>query len=245
MSYRFAYRLFVIALAVVALPYCAEAGDGVLVAQAAPEKAAPKNPKPIAPVTGIIDIQRISKESTAAQNVRAQVEERRGKLRDEFAKLENELRTAEQELERQRGVLSADAFDEKRLAYERRVTDAQRKADSSRRKLDDAFQEALRKIQGAMLDVAADVAQKMNLDLVLPRSQVIFWSEQLDITEPVLQGLNAKLPSVKLGEGSADGGAAAQQEGAPEMAPAPAPAPAPRAAPAPKAAPAPAPQPKQ
>ena len=90
-------------------------------------------PKIKPPVTAVIDIQRILKESTAAQTVRTQLEDRRGKLRDEFAKLETELRGAEQELERQRSVLSADAFDEKRQAYERRVADAQRKADSSRR----------------------------------------------------------------------------------------------------------------
>lgn len=225
LTYNFNFRFFLFALAVALMPYAAHADTAVQVAGAPDQKpAAATVPKPVAPVTGIIDIQRISKESTAAQNVRAQVEERRGKLRDEFVKLENELRTAEQELERQRGVLSPDAFDEKRLAYERRVTDAQRKADSSRRQLDEAFQEALRKIQEAMLGVAADVAKKMNLDLVLQRAQVIFWSDELDITEPVLQGLNAKLPSVKLGAGTPPAEAAGGA-GKPASTPAPAPAP--------------------
>lgn len=198
------------------------------------------------PVTAVIDIQRILKESTAAQSVRTQLEDRRGKLRDEFAKLETELRGAEQELERQRSVLSADAFDEKRQAYERRVADAQRKADSSRRQLDDAFQDALKQIQTAMLQVAEGVAQQMDLDLVLPRSQVIFVSQDLDITEPVLKGLNAKLPAVKLTEGkvpteqpdqgTSDIGVGPPAKGAKPGANAPAatPAPATGAAPAPK-----------
>ncbi len=209
MSLAFGFRILLLGLGVALVPYSVHAETAVQIAGAPAEKpaakAAPKAAaaKPVAPVTGIIDIQRISKESTAAQSVRAQVEERRGKLRDEFAKLEDELRAAEQELERQRGVLSPDAFDEKRLAYERRVTDAQRKADSSRRQLDDAFQEALREIQEKMLEVAAEVAEKMDLDLVLQRAQVIFWSNDLDITEPVLQGLNAKLPAVKLGSKAA------------------------------------------
>jgi len=202
-------------------------------------------PKIKPPVTAVIDIQRILKESTAAQSVRTQLEDRRGKLRDEFAKLETELRGAEQELERQRSVLSADAFDEKRQAYERRVADAQRKADSSRRQLDDAFQEALKQIQTAMLEVAEGTAQQMNLDLVLPRSQVIFVSQDLDITEPVLKGLNAKLPAVKLTEGKVPtdqpdqgtsdiGVGAPPARGAKPAANAPAPAPATGAAPAPK-----------
>ncbi len=203
-------------------------------------------PKLKPPVTAVIDIQRILKESTAAQSVRTQLDERRGKLRDEFAKLETELRSAEQELARQRSVLSADAFEEKRQDYERRVGDAQRKADSSRRQLDDAFQEALKEIQTAMLAVAESVAQQMDLDLVLPRSQVIFVSQDLDITEPVLKGLNAKLASVKLTEGKVpseqpeqggtDLGTGAPAKGAKPAANAPAPAPAPAtgATPAPK-----------
>ncbi len=200
----------------------------------APAPASKLNP----PITAVIDIQKILRESTAAQSVRTQLDERRGKLRDEFAKLENELRGAEQELERQRTVLSADAFDEKRQAYERRVGDAQRKADSSRRQLDDAFQEALKQIQTAMLEVAEGIAQQMSLDLVLPRSQVIFVSQDLDITEPVLKGLNAKLPSVKLTEGKVpvqqpdQGGTDLGAGPAPKMskpaAPAPATAPAPK-----------------
>lgn len=225
---RFAPLMVLFFLAAALAPNGAEAESAGEIAQAPPAKSAPVQaqapapaaPKPIAPVTGILDIQRISKESTAAQSVRAQVEERRGKLRDEFAKLEDELRAAEQELERQRGVLSPDAFDEKRLAYERRVTDAQRKADTSRRHLDEAFQGALQKIQSTMLEVAAEVAQQMNLDLVLQRAQVIFWSDQLDITEPVLQGLNAKLPTVKLGSGApaeTEGGANPPARAAPKQ----------------------------
>ncbi|MGB8276049.1 MAG: OmpH family outer membrane protein [Alphaproteobacteria bacterium] len=186
-----------------------------------------------APITAVIDIQKILRESTAAQSVRSQLDERRGKLRDEFAKLEDELRGAEQELARQRSVLSADAFEEKRQSYEKRVADAQRRADISRRQLDDAFQTALKEIQTAMLEVAEGVATQMNLDLVLPRSQVIFVNKDLDITDQILKGLNAKLPSVKLtaGQAGAPQGGGAE---APAAAPAPQPAPAAQPAPAPK-----------
>lgn len=223
------YLTVILFTAVLLAPLRAGAAD----APAAAKKLAP-------PLTAVIDIQKILRESTAAQSVRTQLDKRRGKLRDEFAKLENELRSAEQELERQRSVLSADAFEEKRQAYEQRVGDAQRKADMSRRKLDDAFQEALKQIQTAMLEVAEGVAQRMNLDLVLPRSQVIFVSQDLDITDPVLKGLNAKLPAVTLTEGkvephAAPGGSlgagpapkAAKPTLTPPARPAPQPAPAP------------------
>lgn len=154
-----------------------------------------------APIVVIIDVERILRESLSAQSVRTQIEERRSTLRDEFTKLEDELRASEQELARQRTVLSEEAFAEKRKAYEGRVTEAQRKFDTSRRQLDQSFQKALKEIQVAMFQVAEGLGTELNADLVLARSQVIFFNEDLDITDRVLERLNKQLPAVKLSAG--------------------------------------------
>lgn len=151
-----------------------------------------------APIVVIIDVQRILRESLSAQSVRTQIEERRSTLRDEFAKLEKELRAAEQELARQRTVLSEEAFAEKREAYELRVTEAQRMFDTSRRQLDQSFQMALKEIQVAMFQVAEGLGTELNADLVLASSQVIFFNQDLDITDRVLERINKQLPAVKL-----------------------------------------------
>jgi Skp family chaperone for outer membrane proteins len=154
-----------------------------------------------APIVVIIDVQRILRESLSAQSVRTQIEGRRSTLRDEFAKLEEELRAAEQELARQRTVLSEEAFAEKREAYERRITEAQRMFDTSRRQLDESFQKALKEIQVAMFQVGEGLGTELNADLVLARSQVIFFNQDLDITDRVLERLNKQLPAVTLSAG--------------------------------------------
>ncbi len=151
-----------------------------------------------APIIVIIDVQRILRESLSAQSVRTQLEGRRATLRDEFAKLEDELRAAEQELARQRTVLSEEAFKEKRDAYEGRIAELQRMFDTSRRQLDQAFQKALKEIQVAMFQVAEGLGTELNADLVMARSQVIFFNQDLDITDRVLERLNKQLPAVTL-----------------------------------------------
>ncbi len=153
-----------------------------------------------APIVVVIDVQRILRESLAAKSVRGQLEDRRTTLRDEFAGLENELRAAEQALARQQTVLSEEAFRDKRQAYERRVGEAQQKFETSRRALDQAFQQALREIQVGMLQVGEGLATEMNADLVLPKSQIIFVNQDLDITDHVLKRLNEQLPSVTVAE---------------------------------------------
>lgn len=198
---RIEFLIPVFLLALTSLPSLAGAADQPKTTPPAATAAA-STAKPVAPITGVIDTNRILRESKAGLSLKTQLEDRQAKFRDEFAKIETELRGAEQELERQRSVLSPDAFEDKRQAFERRYSDAQRKADRSRRQLDDAFQTALKEIQAAMLSVTESIAQQMNLDLVLQRSQVIFISQDLDITEQVLSGLNAKLPSIKLTEGN-------------------------------------------
>jgi outer membrane protein len=169
---------------------------------AAAPAAAGATPKPIAPITGVIDIQQVLNESTAEQSVRSQLEARAAVFRDEFAKLENDLRGAEQELERQRTVLSAEAFEQKRQALEQRFADTQRKADSSRRQLEDAAGQVQKEIQTAIIEVTKTVAEQLNLDLVLLRPAAIYYSQDLDISELVVKGVNARLPSLKLPPGN-------------------------------------------
>jgi len=198
----------------------AAAGTTALAADQPKSAAAPAAaagaPKPIAPVTGVIDIQQVLNESTAEQSVRSQLEARAAVFRDEFAKLENDLRGAEQELERQRTVLSAEAFEQKRQALEQRFADTQRKADSSRRQLEDAAGQVQKEIQTAIIEVTKTVAEQLNLDLVLLRPASIYYSSDLDISALVVKGVNAKLPSLKLPPGNPPSDQP-EQGGAPAM----------------------------
>lgn len=164
-----------------------------------------------APIVVVIDVQRILRESLAAQSVRGQLEDRRTSLRGEFSGLEKDLRDAEQALARQKAVLSEEAFHAKRQQYERRVVEAQQKFEDSRRDLDQAFQQALKEIQVGMLQVAEGVAVEMDADLVLAKSQVMFVNTDLDITDQVITRLDKQLPSVKVPAPKASGPAPALQ----------------------------------
>jgi len=53
-------------------------------------------------------------------------------------------------------------------------------------------------IRQALIEVVAEVARERGATLVLSKSQVVMASSAFDITEEVMQKLNAKLPEVSL-----------------------------------------------
>src|SRR5215218_1964010 len=77
-------------------------------------------------VAAVIDYQRVLRDSKAAQSIRDQVEARRKLFQDQISKEEQRLTDAEKEMTKQRAVLSAEAFSNKREDFQKKVTEVQR-----------------------------------------------------------------------------------------------------------------------
>jgi Skp family chaperone for outer membrane proteins len=151
-------------------------------------------------VAAVIDYQRILREAKAARAIRDQVESRRKLYQDEIAKQEQRLHEADKELARQRGILSAEAFSERRRAFESEVAAVQRMAQERRRQLDQAAAAALNNVRSAMIEVVGELAQSRGFNLVLPTSGLLLFSPSIDLTNDTLAQLDQKLPNVKVPE---------------------------------------------
>lgn len=151
-------------------------------------------------VAAVIDYQRILREAKAAQAIRDQVESRRKLYQDEIAKQEQRLHEADKELARQRSILSAEAFSERRRAFEGEVAGVQRMAQERRRELDQAAAAALNNVRTAMIEVVGELAEARGFNLVLPTSGLLLFSPAIDLTNETLAQLDRKLPNVKVPE---------------------------------------------
>jgi outer membrane protein len=151
-------------------------------------------------VAAVIDYQRILREARAARAIRDQVESRRKLYQDEIAKQEQRLHEADKELARQRSILSAEAFAERRRAFESEVAVVQRMAQERRRQLDQAAAAALNNVRSAMIEVVGELAQSRGFNLVLPTSGLLLFSPSIDLTNDTLAQLDQKLPNVKVPE---------------------------------------------
>lgn len=148
----------------------------------------------------MVDHQRILRESKAAKSIQQQLEVRRRLYLDQLAKEEQRLNEVGKELARQRGVLSAEAFAQKRKEYEEAVQALQRASNERRRQLDEALAAANNVVRQALKEIVDELAETRGFNLVLPASGVLLYSPKIDITDEVLARLDRKLPTVKVPE---------------------------------------------
>ena len=157
--------------------------------------AAQKLPTTIA---AVIDYQRILRDAAAARSIREQIEARRKAYQEEISREEQRLHAADKEFAKQRSVLSPEAFAEKRREFEQDVAEVQRMVQKRRRDLDHMSAAALNEVKEALIEIVTSIAEERGFNLVLPSSELLFFSRSLDLTEEVLAKLDARLPQVSL-----------------------------------------------
>ncbi len=147
---------------------------------------------------GIIDMQRILRESSAVKALTESIEAQRAAYQEELRAKEQQLRQTDQELARQRSVLSPESFAEKRNELQRQVLDAQREIEQRKRNLDEQFGAGMQQVERVLIEVAQEIARERELDLVLAKATVVLVRTDLEITDEALERLNARLPRVEI-----------------------------------------------
>lgn len=147
---------------------------------------------------GVIDINMIIRDALAFNSIREQISKYRKVYQAEIQKEEEALRNANQELTRQRTLLSAEAFAEKRGDFEKRVAGVQRLVQQRKQNLDRAQGAAMGKIQKSLQEIVIAFAMENDISLILRKDQTILASKALLITKVVLDRLNTAMPTIKV-----------------------------------------------
>ncbi|MEM8948347.1 MAG: OmpH family outer membrane protein [Pseudomonadota bacterium] len=155
-----------------------------------------------ATVAAVVDYQRVLQEAAASKSIAEQMEVRRKAYQDEIAKEEQRLYEAERELSKQRTakVLSDEAVTEKQKELEAEVQAVRELTQKRRQQLEQVSAEAVSKVERALFEVLTGLAEERGLNVVLPTSQVLFFSRQIDLTDEVLAKLDATLSEVPVTE---------------------------------------------
>lgn len=149
-----------------------------------------------ATVAAVVDYQRVLQEAAASRSIAEQMDVRRKAYHDEIAKQEQRLYEAERELSKQRSVLSEDAVSAKQNELEAEVQAVRELTQKRRQQLEQVSAEAVSKVERALFEVLTTLAEERGLNVVLPTSQVLFFSRQIDLTDEVLAQLDATLSEV-------------------------------------------------
>lgn len=147
---------------------------------------------------GLIDMQRILQESVAADGVRGEIENREGRYREEIEAEEKILRETQENLAQQRGILSPQEFAVREAEFRARVEVLQKRINEHNTELQDLMGASIRMIQEQVVRIVADIALERNFALVFDTTVVVIAAEQINVSEAVIERLNAALPVIDI-----------------------------------------------
>lgn len=151
-----------------------------------------------APVIIIVDVQQILRDSLVARNIQSQMSQRTERYTKEVTQQEDELRHVQDQLEKQRNVLAPDAFNAKMRDFQQRYDALDHGVQVTRQTLQQAYNDAMTKVENTALQIIADIAAEKKANLVVTKAAVLFEAPGLDITQEVIRRLDVKLPLVTL-----------------------------------------------
>ena len=148
---------------------------------------------------------------TRLQQIATQVE---AELKAEQTAIQNEAKT----LEGQRATLDQNTFETRAAALQVKANAYQRKEQQRSRELQATQQKALGRVYQELTPIVSQVYQQNKCSLLINRESVVLSNPSMDISQPVVTALNAKITQFTFDRERLD------QAAAPDAAPAAAPA---------------------
>lgn len=152
----------------------------------------------IKPVVLIVDMQKVQRDSAAAKSVREQSTAIRLDIEKTIAAREALIRTEEKELAELREKLSADEFRERVRQFETKVFANRDFAQGESAKLQAALSDASTRLRGKIAPILATLMKERGAQVMLDSSQVVLSIGRLEITDEVIERLDAEVPTLTL-----------------------------------------------
>ena len=147
---------------------------------------------------GVVDVQRILRESKALNQLSKRVEEIRAQHQAVLNAGEREIREADRSLALERPEIEPLIYANRRKALELRATTLQRDHQDKMRAIDTIYRQGLAQIQHQLSLIIQEISEERDLDFVLGRATVLIVAAEAEITDDALKRLNERLPSVLL-----------------------------------------------
>ena len=146
----------------------------------------------------VVDMQFIVSRSTAAIQVRQELDSLKKKYGEQVKLEEEELRNLQDELSIQRPILPPDEFAQLESNFRVRVEKLQSIVADKNKELETIMQRSIQIIQNKTVEIITNIARERSLAVVLDTSTVVIAAGKINISEEVLKNLNENMPSIDL-----------------------------------------------
>ncbi len=188
------------AAAVSLLPLLAAGGA---IAQTAPAAQTPavqtpqlSRPGPVIAGICIMDPDRVIATSAVGRSVNTRLQQLEQQVRAELQPQQTAIQTEATQLQQQQATLTPEVRQQRATALEQRFNALQQLGAQRSRELETTQNQQLQRIAEALRPVIDQVYGQRNCGLLVNRAAIVAANPAMDISDAVIQGLNARLPSL-------------------------------------------------
>ena len=146
----------------------------------------------------IIDTIEILNNSKVAINANEQIEEISIRVQEELANNEKKILDEQKKLIEAQSIMAPEAFEEKRIEYEKSVQDFQIKSQNTLVALDNKVAMVRAQILDEVRPILEQIAEEKGITVILEKGTVVLNADNMDITKLVMKQLNKNLPEIKI-----------------------------------------------
>jgi len=150
----------------------------------------------IASDLGVLDLERIIKDSKAMRDIQSKVNKKQDDYQKEITKKQNDLESEQKVIEGKKNVLSKEGFEKEVQKFEKKVDDLKTYVDRKQNSLKKASIESMSKVNEIIKEIVDDIAKDRGFKVIVPASQTVYFNDSLDVTDEVLTKLDKKITKV-------------------------------------------------
>jgi len=156
----------------------------------------PANPGPAIPGVCVYFNQRVLAQSTVGQAVQTRMEQLAQEVQGELQPYATSIQTEAQALQQGAASIPADQMNQRRQALQLRIQEAQQLEATRDNELRYTLGQQRQKISEAIEPILVAVYQEKGCGIMIDRESVFIMNPAMDVTDVVIQRLNAQLPTL-------------------------------------------------
>lgn len=156
----------------------------------------PANPGPAIPGVCVYFNQRALAQSTVGQAVQTRMEQLAQEVQGELQPYATAIQTEAQALQQGAATIPADQMNQRRQQLQQRVQEAQQLEGTRENELRYTLAQQRQKISEAIEPILIAVYQENSCGIMIDRESVFIMNPSMDVTDTVIQRLNAQLPTL-------------------------------------------------
>ena len=147
---------------------------------------------------GVLDVEKIVKESVAMRDIQAKVSKKQDEYQKEVTAKQTALEAEQKKIESRKSTFSKEALEKESKNFEKKVDDLKAFVEKKQNSLKKASVDGMSKVNDKIKDIIADISKEKEFDLIVPSAQALYYKDELDISAEVLKRLNKKITKVDI-----------------------------------------------